>query len=167
VNQQELATALKPNLLRLKQIGAGIKVGKVLGSRVLVKTVTARTDLDRVEQEGSIIIPKWVKQDNTPLPTTGIVIQVGPGIKCEQCNFPKNEGHSPLDGGCLAGQEGDFFSPVIAEGDMVMFPKFAGCDFKIENEDFRVVEAAEIMCTLVDTEGSIVEIDNAEEDSLS
>jgi len=137
MDQKELAAALKPNLLRLKQIGAGIKVGKVLGSRVLVKTVVPRTDLDRVEEEGLLFVPKHVKTENTPLPTTGIVIQVGPGVS------------------------------VVTEGDMVMFPKFAGCDFKIENEDFRVVEEAEVMCTLVDTLGNVIEVSDAEEDSLS
>lgn len=154
MDQADLKSAIgKPHMIRLKQVGSGIKVGKVLGSRVLIKTVAPRTEMDRVEEQGLIVLPKWVKQENSPLPTTGLVLAVGPD--CEQNHDPTCD---------------RFFCKcptIIQEGDMVMFPKFSGSDFQIENEDLRIVESKEILCTLVDTEQSLVEISDGEETSLS
>jgi co-chaperonin GroES (HSP10) len=155
MDQQQLKQAIgKPQALRLKQIGGGIKVGEVLGSRVLVKTVTPRTEMDRVEEAGLIAIPKFVKKENTPLPTTGVVLIVGPGVPCKWCG-EKRQNHEQGKH-CLSSS--DIFKPTISEGDMVMFPKFSGCDFNIEEEDLRILEVAEVMCTLVDSENSLTEV---------
>ncbi len=158
MDNKDLAAAIgKPQIARLKQIGSGIKVGQVLGARVLVKTVTARTEMDRVEEQGLIHLPKWVKKENTPLPTTGIVIAVGPGVLCRLCGQPYYE-HSHADVGIVNARGCSLYQPPIAEGDMVMYPKFSGSDFTIEEEDLRILEAADILCTLVDTEGAIAEV---------
>jgi co-chaperonin GroES (HSP10) len=154
MDQAQLKAAIgKPQMTRLKQIGAGIKVGQVLGSRVLVKTVVPRTDMDRVEEAGLLTLPKWVKKENTPLPTTGVVLLVGPDVPCRTCGELSRE-HLQLDGNDWSCK----YNPAIKEGDMVMFPKFSGSDFTIENEDLRILEAAEVMCTLVDTEEALAEV---------
>jgi len=131
MDQADLKQAMgKPQMLRLKQVGLGIKVGKVMGARVLVKTVKPWTEADEVEKKGLLYVPESVKKENTPLPTTGIIIMTGPDV--------------PVD--------------FLQAGDMVMFPKFAGSDFQIENEDLRIIESKEILCTLVDTEESLMEV---------
>lgn len=156
MNQQELKEAIgKPQIARLKQIGSGIRVGKVHGDQVLVKTVAARTDLDRVEEEGKIIVPKWVKKENTPLPTTGIVLLVGPSVACSTCGRPSFD-HQGDWGSC------EKYIPFIQEGDMIMYPKFSGSDFCIEEEDLRILSAKEILCTLVDTQGALAEVADGE-----
>src|SRR5262245_33594814 len=94
---------------RLKELGSGIKVGRVLGTRVLVKPVTPFTEMDRLEKEGLLYAPKHVKEELTPRPTTGVVVAVGQRVT------------------------------LVSEGDMVMFSKFAGMDFLIEEEQLRIV----------------------------
>ena len=121
----------KPTLLRLKEVARGIKVGRVLGNRVLVRIITPETYMDEVERSTSLIIPESVKEANTPRPSTGIVIQVG-----------------------------DLYDDdPVKEGDFVMFSRYAGSDVQIEQEEFRIIETGEIMCTLVKKE--------EEEDPLS
>lgn len=101
-----------------------------MGSRVLVIAVEPWTEMDEVEQKGLIHIPKAIKKDNTPLPTTGIIVQLGPDVHPE------------------------WFS----EGDMVMFPKFAGNEFIIAEENMRIMDAKEILCTLVDVNEEVKEV---------
>lgn len=119
----------RPQMARLKALGKGLKVGKVLGRRVLVLTVAPYTEMDKVEKMGLLHIPKSVKEENTPLPTTGIVLLVGPEV-----------------------MEG-----TVGEGDMVMFPKFSGSDLLIEEQNMRILDIREILCTLVDTRGEVRE----------
>lgn len=152
MNQQELKEAIgRPQLSRLKALNEKVKVGKVLGSRVLVKTVTPETEMDRVEKEGRLVIPKAVKEQNTPMATTGVVLLVGPNVPCEECG---HEGLVHQDGFICS-----TYRPMLQEGDMVMFSKFSGTDFRIETEDFRIMEASEIICTLVDVEGVLREVE--------
>lgn len=94
----------------------------MLGPRVLVQTVIPYTEMDEVEKKGLLYIPETVRDQNTPMPTTGIVVQVGqlPGSLAE----------------------------VVRAGTMVMFPKFSGSDVVIEEKDYRIVDAADILCTL-------------------
>lgn len=145
----ELKAQLKPQLSRLKALGEGIKVGRVLGSRVLVKTVKPFTDADRVEKEGLLYVPKAVKDENTPLPTTGVVIAVGDSVRCRNCWQYKSDHFE---------RSNDKYEPLVAEGDMIMFSKFAGMDFMVANEDFRIVSTDEILCTLVDVEEVVAEV---------
>ena len=136
-------------------------MGKVLGSRVLIKTVAPRTEMDRVEQQGLVFIPKWVKKENSPMPTTGIVLAVGSDVQCAICGEGGLSGNHRDDLAYCAS-----YTPIINEGDMVMFPKFSGSDFQIENEDLRIVDSKEILCTLVDTQQALVEVEDGEEASL-
>lgn len=112
----------KAQVMRLKALGKGIKVGQVLGPRLLVRTVSPFTKMDEVEKKGILFIPETVRDQNTPLPTTGVIVAVGE----------------------LERRDRDIF----AEGVMVMFPKFSGMDFTVEEEDFRILETREVLCTL-------------------
>lgn len=99
----------------------------MLGDRVLVKLVTPFTEMDRVEKEGILFVPETAREENTPLPTTGIVVGVG--------------------------QRDDPDRPIpLVEGDMIMFSKYAGTDVYFNEEAFRIMETREILCTLEATE---------------
>lgn len=117
----------KPQIARLKNLGTGMKVGVVSGNRLLIKAVNPYTDLDRVEAEGKLYIPKSVKKDNTPLPSTGIVLKIGEEVS-------------------LADRE------IYKEGTAVLFSKFAGHDFVVDEEDLKIMEVNEILCTIEFTE---------------
>lgn len=112
----------KPQIARLKALGSGAHVQVVLGNRVLIKTITPWTEGDRVEKEGLLYLPEDVKKANTPLPSTGIVVQVGRGV-------------SPEDAELL-------------EGAAVMFSKFAGSDFIVSEEEYKILEVPEVMCVI-------------------
>lgn len=160
----------KPQIARLKALGTGLKVGQVLGSRVLAIAVEPETEMDRVEQEGLIHIPKPIKKDNTPMPTTGIVVQCGPDIPCKVCGRGPWEAvtaggdliHS-LDGMDYR-KEGSYLHPYEAglhEGDMIAFPKFAGSEHIISEESMRIMDFREVLCTLVDVRGEVAEVTQA------
>lgn len=116
----------KPQIQRLKQMTSGLEVGKVLGERVLVKLVEPYTEMDRLEKEGILVIPETNRESNTPLPTTGIVVAVGRG-----------------------GEPGHLLE--LAEGDMILFSKYAGTDIYLNEEAFRIMDVREVLCTLVET----------------
>ncbi len=122
MNSSDLKKAIgKPSLLKLKEVGKGIRVGKVLGERVLIRTITPFTEMDRVEEKSLLYIPETVREANTPRPSTGIVVQVGSEV-------------DSLD---------------IQPGTAVMFSRYAGSDVTVDEEEFRILELREIMCTLV------------------
>lgn len=103
----------------------GLQVGKVLGDRVLVKLADPFTEMDRVEKEGILFIPETTREQNTPLPTTGVVVAVGDGIY-------------------------GMIKP-LCEGDMILFSKYAGTDIYLNEEAFRIMDTREVLCTLVET----------------
>lgn len=112
---------LRPQASRLKQLGHGLRVHQVLGRRVLIRTVKPYTQMDDVEKRGMLFIPEEVKEKNTPLPSTGIVVHVGKGATQEE--------------------RADLTDA------MVMFSKHAGSDLVVEEEDFRILDIDEVMCT--------------------
>lgn len=118
----------RPQVQRLKDLGMGLKVGKVLGSRVLVKPIQPFTEMDRVEKAGLLYAPKSVKDANTPLPTTGIVLQLGP-LLLPNCG--------------------------VEEGDAVMFSRYAGMDIVVDQGDFKLLQIEEIACTLEMTKDAL------------
>lgn len=125
-NARQMLT--KPQVQRLKQLTDGLEVGQVMGDRVLVKLVTPFTEMDRVEKEGILYVPESAREENTPLPTTGIIVAIGRGV----------------------------VDPLY-EGDMVMFSKYAGSDVYFNEEAFRIMETREVLCTLqARAEGDIV-----------
>lgn len=96
----------------------GIRVSRVLGDRVLVKPVTPFTEMDRLEKEGLLVAPEKAKDQNTPMPTTGVVTLIG-----VDCNG-------------------------LQEGDMVMFSRYAGMDIVVDQGDFKLLRYNEIACVL-------------------
>lgn len=100
-----------------------------------MKLVHSYTDMDRVEKAGLLHIPQTVKEANQPLPSTGIVVQLGVDFR--------------FDLGLDLGLE---------QGSMVMFSRFAGTDFRIDEEQFRILDENEIMCTLIDTQGVVAPV---------
>lgn len=119
----------KPQVAKLKMLGEGLKVGVVLGRRVLVKPVIPFTDADRVEKEGRLIIPEQVKKDNTPLPSTGVIVQLGTQVKEEE----------------------------LQEGTGVCFSKFGGTQFVFDKEDYLILNVDEIMCTFMLEQEGVIE----------
>ena len=142
----------KPQIERLKALSHGMAVEHVMGERVLVKPVTPKTDMDRLEQEGLLFMPEDAKEVNTPLPSVGVIMQRG--TKVSRGNLvqrglrlwvrflqrlePDREHNHPMPA------DWDRLEPGIG----VMFSPFAGSDWAVENEEFRVLEVREIMCTL-------------------
>lgn len=116
------ATLTKPQIARLKQMTAGLRVGRVLGERVLVKLAIPYTEMDRLEKEGLVVIPETARDANTPMPTTGVVVATGEAVG------------------------------ELHEGDMIMFSKYAGTDAIFNEEEFRILEEREVLCTLVTDE---------------
>lgn len=117
----------KPQVERLKQLGRGLRIKYVLGNRVLVKTVIPYTQADEVEKKGLLVIPEHIKKDNTPLPSTGIVVQLG--------------------------QDAATTTSLIETGSMIMFSKFSGHDFVVDEEDFKILDVSEVMAVLELGEG--------------
>jgi len=106
-----------------------------MGRRVLVKLIHSFTEMDRVEKEGLLHIPKTAREANQPLPSTGIVVKLGEDFKQPWA--------SPT---------------VLEEGAMIMFSRFAGMDFRVDEQDFRILEENEIVCCLEDTQGVVVPV---------
>jgi co-chaperonin GroES (HSP10) len=124
--ESKLLLQQKQSQLSLKQLGSGMKIKQVFGNRCLVKTVTPHTILDEYQKLG-LSIPN--KEEHTPRPSTGIVIQLGD----------------------------QWQNPFLEVGAMVFFSKFAGADFVIEEEDFRVLDYQEILCEVEPLEGVAIE----------
>jgi co-chaperonin GroES (HSP10) len=121
----------KAEVERLKALNLGLRVARVLGRRLLVKVVEPSTDLDRVEASGLLTVPKWVKEQNTPMPNYGVVVEVGAGVL----------GDDVL---------------ILAPGTMVLFSKFSGVDLSVQEERFRILGVDEVLCTLETTEGWVL-----------
>lgn len=92
-------------------------VSRVLGTNVLVRTVKPWTEMDEVERKGLVYVPEHIKKANEPLPTTGVVMGLGEALNGE-----------------------------LKEGDMVMFSKYSGIDFHMQEADYRLLPIENIMC---------------------
>src|SRR5579883_2479776 len=123
MESRELKAAIKPEAARLKALGKGVRVREVLGPRVLIRTIEPWTEMDEVEKSGLLKLPEWVKRANMPLPQMGIVVQLG------------EEARSRVE------------ERTLSVGGYVMFSKFAGIDFKVQMEDFRICMLDEIIAT--------------------
>lgn len=120
-----------------------VKKLKALGKGLEVKRVCGERVLVRLAEEYTeldeyerkgLAIPDYLKKEKTPIPTTGVVTAVGNGVA------------------------------DIAEGDMVMFSKFAGTDFLLEANRFRIMDVKEIIA-VIQFAAPVVEI--AEDDPRS
>lgn len=109
----------KPYLQKLKDLGMGLTMDRVLGDRVLIMPITPFTEMDKVEKAGLLFIPDSAKDTNAPPPTTGEVVMIGPDV---------NE--------------------VVNVGEVVMFSRFAGMDIMLDNVSMKLVHVNEIACVL-------------------
>jgi co-chaperonin GroES (HSP10) len=112
----------KPQLMRLKALGDRVRIGTVMGNRILIKVIKPWTDMDRLEKAGTLVIPETVKERNQPLPSTGMVVEIGREVSDEDAQ--------------------------LLTGAAVMFSKFAGHDFIVMEEDFKLLAVEEVLCTL-------------------
>lgn len=132
----------KPVAMRLKEIGKGLRVGLVLGKRVLVRAVEPWTEIDEVQSRTNLVIPRHIKRDNTPPPSTGVVVQLGEGL-IDEYKIAYGPGRDP-------------YTPwPLQEGTMVLFPKLSGTDYAIGGEQFRILAVEEIVATLEISEGGL------------
>lgn len=108
-----------PQKMRLKTVGKGVFVKKVLGARLLVRQVIPWTEADEFEKKSGLVLPSAAKAAATPIATYGPIVQVGDGCKYEW-----------------------------QVEDLVLFGKFSGMDFSMQNDDFRILHEEEILCVL-------------------
>ncbi len=133
MNHEEVRRMIPlPEINKLKQVALGIEIDRLFGRRILVETIEPYTYADELQAKGLVYIPKDVKKENTPLPSTGIVMAVGDKIEADN---------------------------PIQPGAMVMFSKHCGVDFVFredkskfdETKKWRILDIDEVMCTLRST----------------
>lgn len=122
----------RPELMKLQQITSGLQISKVRGENVLIEPIVPRTDLDRLQREGLIAIPEGIKKEHTPRPSTGIVLAVGDFV---------NVG--------LMDDSNNWLEP----GMLIMFSKYAGLDFLVDEKAYKVLNEKEVCCVLEAVEG--------------
>ena len=91
---------------------------KPLGDRVVVLP-TAREETTK----GGIVLPDTAKEK----PSEGKVIAVGPGRVTE---------------------EGKVVPPEIQEGDSVVYAKYAGTEFRLDDQDYLILSERDILAKL-------------------
>ena len=88
---------------------------KPLDDRVVVKPVDAEE-----KTAGGIVLPDTAKEK----PQKGTVVAVGPG--------------KLLDSGKRA-------EVAVKKGDVVLYGKYAGSDFKLEGEEFKIIHESDLL----------------------
>ncbi len=93
---------------------------KPLGNRVVIEPI----EKEEITA-GGIVLPETAKEK----PQKGKVLAVGPGERND------NGDHVALD---------------VAEGDTVLFAKYAGTEFKIEGEKLLILRESDLLAILVE-----------------
>lgn len=172
--QVEALKAAKPYARRLKELGKGVVVDKVWGRRLLVQPVTPYTEMDEVEKKGILVVPEKVKEQNTPRPSTGIVVKVGEGVEAEYRSwfvrteedlscwmYDKESEAREQHRRMLSLHPSKKYTlrpPIFTEGTAVAFSKFAGTDFIFDSVEYKIIDLDEVLCTLRDSEDVIVPV---------
>ncbi|MFO8074850.1 MAG: co-chaperone GroES [Actinomycetota bacterium] len=91
---------------------------KPLEDRVVVRAV----EVEQTTQSG-LVIPDTAKEK----PQEGEVIAVGPGRVSDQ---------------------GERIKPDVSEGDRVVYSKYGGTEVKIDNEDYLILSARDILAVV-------------------
>ena len=128
-HQDALRLIPVPELHKLKQIALGIEIDRLFGTRILAECIEPHTKMDSAYKNSGIVIPATVKKDNTPMPSTGIVMGLGAEV--------------------------DPAGPIQV-GSMVMFSKHSGTEFVFTDDDakqdstkrWRILDITEVICTL-------------------
>lgn len=122
-------------LIRLKQVANSIEIDMLFGRRILAECIEPSTKMDTVYKELGIIIPKDLKKDYTPMPTTGIVLGLGAELDPATC--------------------------PVKVGSMIMFSKHSGTDFVFTDDNrkedtakrWRILDIDEVICTCRTADG--------------
>lgn len=131
-SREQIAAISKPQLARLKDLGMGLKIGTVWGTRVLIQPIDPYTEIDRIKKEGLLVFTKLSEESNKPKPSTGVIVQLGEA--------------TIQDWTARLGPETEW---PLREGYMVMFGKYAGAEFIIDQVEYRILDISEIMCTVM------------------
>ncbi len=91
-----------------------------LGERVVLKPLE-RDDVSK----GGIILPDTAKEK----PQEGEVVEVGPG---------------------RVGEDGNRIAMELKKGDRVIYSKFAGTEYKDEDEDYLILRESDILAKISD-----------------
>ena len=91
-----------------------------LGERVVLKPLE-RDDVSK----GGIILPDTAKEK----PQEGEVVEVGPG---------------------RVGEDGNRIAMELEKGDRVIYSKFAGTEYKDEDEDYLILRESDILAKISD-----------------
>jgi len=89
-----------------------------LGDRVIVKPITKEE-----VTKGGIVLPDTVKEK----PQEGEIIAVGPGKLSEN---------------------GDRIAPEVKKGDRVIYAKYAGTEWKQDNEELLILRESDILAKI-------------------
>ncbi len=89
-----------------------------LSDRVVVKPVE-----DEDKTPGGIILPDTAKEK----PMKGEVISVGPGG---------------------VNDKGEKIKPDVKKGDLVIYGKYSGTEFKLDNQDYLILRESDILAVL-------------------
>ena len=116
---------------KLQHIGGKLRVDKVRGERLLIRPIKPRTKVDELEEKSILFVPESVKKAHTPLPSMGIIVQVGDAVEPGQYKV----------------------------GEAVMFSKYAGVDFTENRAEgqLKIIFTSEVLCSMVAEEGTLNE----------
>lgn len=89
-----------------------------LGDRVIIKTLDAQDEV-----RGGIIIPDTAKEK----PQEGKILEVGPGRKTE---------------------EGKLIEMEVKKGDRVLYGKYAGTEFRLDQAEMMVLRESDILAVI-------------------
>ena len=90
--------------------------------KVCRDNILVQVDASEAETEGGILLAKTASKDTKP--STGTVVQVGPG------KMAANGNPMPMD---------------VKEGDMVKFRDYAGNEVEIQGQEYSVVKMADVL----------------------
>lgn len=123
----------KPELEKLQVVFKGMRIGQVLGNRVLVEPADATTKMDELEEKarrgeaGGLYMPERDKERNTPRASQGIVLAVGNGV-------------SAKDEALLKDEYGNYKA--------VTFGQYSGGEWIFEERVLRILELREVVAIL-------------------
>lgn len=143
-DMREIQNSLN-KLKTLKFVGDGLRVKRIFGPRILVKLVEAHTEMDEAEKRG-IVIPQSVKEKNTPMASGGFIVAVGEPV------YPTDVDPRKLG---------------LTEGQIVMFSPYAGSNYQIEKDNYKIIDVREVMAELETADGSpLMEVQEREPDRV-
>lgn len=124
-------------VFKLQHIGGNLVVDSVRGSRLLIRPVTPRTELDRLEETCGIVVPQGAKEQYTPKENIGIIVRLGDGV-------PKG---------------------MYQEGQAVFYSKWSGTEFTESKASgsFKIISTDDVLCTMRAKEGALNDAVKVEE----